>query len=261
MLGAADLLGAGCFCCGRGGVWGQIVQRLRANVVTRPCRPLSQVGGAVPGGEGTLRPLSSSIVQVVGDHHDLPTTVKDLGPGCPSRMQPVVAIFRANSVKETCRPMLLIAIRGLRSEVPHFRPRTRRSFGPPSPAAADGRPPEADPGSTQRWVGIGTGAVGVIALGIGTTFGVIALGKQSDLDAACPGYPRCPNAQRSAVQATYDDAKQASTIATVGIVGGGVLVAAGVVLWLTAPTKEQTVGFRSLLTPSAGSVFRMDLAF
>jgi hypothetical protein len=114
-------------------------------------------------------------------------------------------------------------------------------------------PAEEDAGSTRRWLGLGTGAIGTIALGVGATFGVIAIGKQSDLDAKCAGYPHCPEAQRAAVQPTYDDAQRSATISTIGIIGGSVLLATGIVLWLTAPEKK--------VAAAADSTFRMGLTF
>jgi serine/threonine-protein kinase len=88
-----------------------------------------------------------------------------------------------------------------------------------------------------RLAAIGVGAAGVVGVGVGTVFGIVALGKRSDLDRLCPGYPRCVDSQRSDVQGNYDDAKHAATISTVGFVLGGVLVAGGVVLWLVAPGR------------------------
>lgn len=96
--------------------------------------------------------------------------------------------------------------------------------------------------STTKTVGFGTGIAGIVGLGVGVTFGVIASGKKSDLEAACAGYPVCPESSRSDVQGKYDDASSAATISTIGIVVGGLLLATGAVLFFTAPSSSKRTG-------------------
>jgi hypothetical protein len=104
---------------------------------------------------------------------------------------------------------------------------------PPQP------PPREEPGGmgAMKWAALGVGGAGVVGVGIGAVFGVVAIGKRSDLDATCPGYPHCAESQRPDVQQKYDDAKTAATTSTICFVAGGALVATGVVLWLLSPDK------------------------
>jgi hypothetical protein len=81
---------------------------------------------------------------------------------------------------------------------------------------------------------------------------VIALGKHSDLESACPAYPHCAPGQQSDVQSKYDDAKSASTISTIGFVAGGALLAGAAVLWLVAPSREPTPA--AFVSPRASGV-------
>jgi hypothetical protein len=93
-------------------------------------------------------------------------------------------------------------------------------------------------GGTQRIIGgvlIGTGVVGVA---IGTVFGIIALGKKSDASdpALCSSdFTMCTQQGKNLV----DDAKSAGLISTVGLIAGGIFVAGGLVVVLTAPKSQR----------------------
>jgi hypothetical protein len=121
---------------------------------------------------------------------------------------------------------------------------------PPSAATPTAPPPttRTAPTETGESHGIGTqkalalvaGGVGVIGLGIGTAFGLMAISQKSDAQSACPNSP-C---------ATQDGANKWSTagstgnISTVAFIVGGVAVAGAAALWLTAPSANTTqVGF------------------
>jgi tetratricopeptide (TPR) repeat protein len=91
--------------------------------------------------------------------------------------------------------------------------------------AADSDAP-AGPGRTLRLTGIATGAAGAVGLGIGIGFAVHGSSLASD------------------VQKQYDPAKvnagnRSNTIAAVGIVAGGVLVATGVTLYVWGHAKDR----------------------
>jgi hypothetical protein len=94
--------------------------------------------------------------------------------------------------------------------------------------------------------GLVIAGVGVVALGVGTGFGIEALGKNSDSNANgnC-GADGLPNDCNSTGVGLRDDARTFGNVSTVLIVVGGVAVVAGLVVWLTAPSSRvrATVGF------------------
>ena len=103
-------------------------------------------------------------------------------------------------------------------------------------------PPLADepptPGRTLRIAGITSGAVGVLALGLGAGFGLHARALSSELSQ--------PGALYS--QSKYDAGQRANTIAVTGLVGGAVLVAAGAVLYWWGHVEGERPG-RVTLAP------------
>lgn len=112
-------------------------------------------------------------------------------------------------------------------------------------AAATAQPPA--PSSTQELIGIiGTGA-GVAALAVGGLFGLKAATTWSDAKANCDPYPYCgEDGQRLA-----NDAQQSATISTIATVAGGVLLAGGLVLWLTAPGEPRETETALLVGPGS----------
>lgn len=104
-------------------------------------------------------------------------------------------------------------------------------------------------GNTQRALGIGLGAAGIVGLGVGAVFGGLAIAKNNEaLDPNGLGCTAtaCPTA--AGVDAT-NSALTFATVSDVGFIAGGVLVAAGVTLYLTAPRARETVR----LTPMVGA--------
>lgn len=90
----------------------------------------------------------------------------------------------------------------------------------------------------QRPVGIVLGATGLVALGVGTYFGLRAIGKDGDADALCPGeLAACSS--REGVRLS-EQADSAAGMADVFLIGGAAALATGVVLYLTAPARSQT---------------------
>jgi hypothetical protein len=119
---------------------------------------------------------------------------------------------------------------------------------PASGAAATPKDTGAERGglSTLHWVGIGAAGAGVVSLGIGGVFALSAKSKHDDsgcVDGACPN--------EAALDAN-EDARSAGNVATVAVVAGGVLVAAGVTLFLVAPPASDEGG-GSALANGAGA--------
>ena len=105
---------------------------------------------------------------------------------------------------------------------------------PPSSASADGLGSARD-GGAQRAVGWVALGVGVAAAAAGTFFGVRTLSQKSTVDEHCVG-SHCDDAGLRA----NDGAKDSATLSTIAFVVGGVALAAGIVLLVTAPSSRPT---------------------
>jgi hypothetical protein len=115
--------------------------------------------------------------------------------------------------------------------------------------------------TTGRVVGLSAAVVGLAALGTGVAFGLSAGSKHDDADAkratlpdpnsSCSFNPALP--QCSELKSLESDYKSASTLSTVFLASGGVLVVGGAVLFLVSAPKrnEPTRGMR--FVPMASS--------
>ncbi len=109
--------------------------------------------------------------------------------------------------------------------------------------------------STRHIIALAVGGAGLVTVGVGAAFGIATISKWNDVTAKCPS-GRCPN---SAIESEETSAKaSASTSGTLSSVFFGVgaaVLAAGVVVWFTAPSSggagepQRTVG----LAPMAGA--------
>jgi hypothetical protein len=86
---------------------------------------------------------------------------------------------------------------------------------------------------TQRTVAWVLGGVGVVAAGVGTAFGVDAISKSNDAKSHCPT-SSCSDS--NAIQ-TNSDAKTSAAVSDVFFGGAIVMVAAGAILYFTAPAS------------------------
>jgi hypothetical protein len=90
-------------------------------------------------------------------------------------------------------------------------------------------------GTTTRTIALLVGGVGVVGVGLGAAFGLASKSKHDQAAKDCTG-AACPdNAALGEANAAQTD----GNISTVMMIVGGVGLAAGVTLWLTAP-KEST---------------------
>jgi len=101
-------------------------------------------------------------------------------------------------------------------------------------------------GSTQRIIGVALGALGVVSLGAGTAFGILAINKDKKADNVC-GENTCDPGSDG-----YDLSSNATTfghVSTATIAAGAALVVGGAVLYFTAPKQKNTA---VLLQPTLG---------
>jgi hypothetical protein len=126
----------------------------------------------------------------------------------------------------------------------------------PSSQSVWGREAGATP--ARAWNGRKTlalvvGGVGVAGVGLGAAFGLAAISSFSSQKSNCSAPGNC--AQYSQAVTDHQSAANASTISTVGFVGGGALIAAAAVLYFTAPSGSGTAESKTAtgwtLVPSA----------
>jgi hypothetical protein len=115
----------------------------------------------------------------------------------------------------------------------------------PLTPSAPARPATVEKPSPIPWI---VGGVGVVALGVGTVFGLKAISNADDARENCPN-GLCND---EAGQKAADDAHTQATISNVAFVLGGAAVATGVVLYFVLPTKHGTqVGMAPMLDQSS----------
>lgn len=136
--------------------------------------------------------------------------------------------------------------------IPALEPEARAAPAAPVVAAAPPSAPRdaSGSGSGQRTLGLVVGGVGVAGLAAGAVTGLMAMGKSSDAKAECPNDGLCTS--RAAVDAS-EGARTLGLVSTIAFVAGGVGVAAGAALVLTAPSTR-TTGARAPIrvAPNAG---------
>jgi hypothetical protein len=121
---------------------------------------------------------------------------------------------------------------------------------PPAPNAAEAPKPSSS--GTLRIASYVTAGVGVVGLGLGTVFGIMASGDASD---AKSDPKLCPKSQCTpAGREKIDGAGTKALVSTIGIIGGGALLATGVVLFVvSSPTKSDAgTNATAQLIPTAG---------
>lgn len=105
----------------------------------------------------------------------------------------------------------------------------------------------ADRRTLQLTTGFVAGGLGIIGIGLGSVYGVMALNKDQDANDVCGNDTVCPAG--SSGQQDSLDAVKFGNISTGAFVAGGVLLASGAVLVLTAP-KKQSLAVR--ISPTLG---------
>jgi hypothetical protein len=113
---------------------------------------------------------------------------------------------------------------------------------PPEGASGQSRDTETSP---LRTVGFITAGVGVAGVAVGSVFGVLTLGKKSDVEAHCK--PNCDGTGTDAQSA----GKTFSTVSTVSFIAGGVLLAGGITLIVISPKAEKRSAFMDSATVRA----------
>jgi hypothetical protein len=128
----------------------------------------------------------------------------------------------------------------------------------PAKVVANPPPPRlVDRGKGRRRIALGVGAVGVVALGVGSVFGLQARSKFSDAERACGGsVDACDPQGLVEARGLVGDARSKANLSSIlwGVGAGAAVVA--VVLYVTAPSKESAspVSVAPQLLPDGGGI-------
>jgi hypothetical protein len=136
---------------------------------------------------------------------------------------------------------------------------SRIASTPPSgaPESPESSPSGDDPGKTRRLLALGLGGLGIVGVGVGVAFALTAKSKLDDSNSNgnCDPTDHCTDAGL----ALRTDAQNAASTATFLFIGGGVALAAGVVLFITAPRAKPATGFvvaPALVSGGGGALIR-----
>lgn len=116
--------------------------------------------------------------------------------------------------------------------------------------------PQDDAKITRRTVGYSLGAVGIAGVVVGAVFGIVALGRASDLDEACGGDRSKCQVPPSTVASIRDAGTTAATASTISLIVGGAALATGValVLWPSSRSSEQKGSSSASLEMTPGGI-------
>jgi hypothetical protein len=128
------------------------------------------------------------------------------------------------------------------------------------PAAAESAPQQAQPARDavappeEFWTGrriaaVASAGVGVVGLGVGAIFAILASGTYDDSLAECP---KDKNLCTSAGVSRRDDARTQGNVATAGIIVGGIGLATGAILWFGASSGPAQA--RVQVQPTVGGI-------
>lgn len=145
-----------------------------------------------------------------------------------------------------------------RADAPVAPPAAPAVTPAPRPPVRDTSLVDAAPRRSRRQLyGIGVAGTGAAVLGVGVVFGVKARGTWADAQDAC-GDGCLPGSRAYELRS---DARGQATIATVGVVVGGLTIAGGVVLYLTGREAPSSPIARGVLRAATHGVVGFGGAF
>lgn len=107
----------------------------------------------------------------------------------------------------------------------------------PAPAAPASVAPDRPRGGAQRTLGWVCGGLGIVGLGAGVYFDLQRRSKDSERADICPSGKNCTQQDKTRVDALNDDVKSAGIAEGISFAAGGLLVATGATLLLSAPSS------------------------
>ncbi len=108
----------------------------------------------------------------------------------------------------------------------------------------------ARPGRTRRMAAIATGGGGVVLVGVGVVFGVLARGERDRVSQLCGGaIDRCDPSGYDEATLHHARAGRDALLGNLGIGLGAAAVITGAVLFLTAPRGERATRISTSIAP------------
>jgi hypothetical protein len=175
----------------------------------------------------TIKLASGSVLTVRIDEDGSPFSSASIGAPVPTDPGHHTLVVHADGYEDRSFDVILQAGVSVEFSV---------TPGPPKPATPS--PTEGvdrgAPSPVLRLTGAIAAGVGVVGLGVGTYFGIVAIQKQQD--ASCPrNVCTAPSGHPDTLRQAID----AGNLSTVFLVAGGVLVAGGAALWFLAPRGSE----------------------
>ncbi len=188
-------------------------------------------GNAVPG-----------VMMSVAGEGDIAGTAVELDPGEHT------FTFEAPGLKKIEKRLVLVeGVKQRREVVIMARAEQAQIAGTSSPPTGEAPAESAGP-PTLAWVAFGVGGAGLL---FGVTAGLVAGSKHSSLSNLCDNTAgTCPPVYAN----DLDSFHTWRTVSTVGYLVGGLGVAAGAVLWLTAPKAASTMTARVWVGPASAGI-------
>ena len=133
--------------------------------------------------------------------------------------------------------------------IPPSAPGRARPSAPPAPTAVIAPPP--DETGARKVVGIVAGGAGVVGVVLGGVFGELFLSASSQQQTDCVNPGKCSEPVQAA--SDHSRAETARAVSAVAFIGGGTLLAGGVLLLLTSgPPSDHVASTGVTAAPSVG---------
>jgi hypothetical protein len=130
---------------------------------------------------------------------------------------------------------------------------------------APSAPDTAPAATSSSWLdspknlGLGLGVVGAFSVGVGSVFGILSASTWSKVNGACGagGPGQCVTKDPTSVTSDHNTAQTEAAVSTVAFIAGGVLIAAGVAVFLGAAhpgSGEPAVALTPTVGPGQGGL-------
>lgn len=209
---------------------------------------------------------ASGKVEVVMDGEPVPPLLV----GLMRPVDPGKHVYQAKSSEGSSDPVTVEAKPGTRQTI-ELEIKLANA-APPAPAAPAASPPSApapaapppagpdmtaDTGSSGgpsglRIASYGALGLGVVGVAVGTVFLVKSGSTQSESDKLCGSGPQCDGSKAAEISSKDKSAASERTVGAIGLIGGGVALAAGVTLFLISGQHASTSALGPSVMPFIG---------